>query len=132
MLAACVSARQSAVGKRIEPLDGSDEVRLLGPSSLRPDGTVRTLRVNRPDGHMLMSTSAIQLRFHQVEAWARNEMVMAGSNLGIRLDRLDGWIQIEGPRMLPVTPQIDAEVYDVQLEIWERAPEPRQREREVE
>ena len=128
----CASKRDMVIGNRIEPLPGADAVRLPGPSMLRSDGSVRTRRVDRPDGQLLMTTSAQELRFHQVDAWARNEIVMAAARNGLAPDKVEGWIRIQGPRMLPIDERIDAEVYDVQLEIWQCAAEPRKREREVE
>ncbi|MBG83370.1 MAG: hypothetical protein CMJ40_02355 [Phycisphaerae bacterium] len=129
---ACKSSHEAAVGKTIEPLPGSDAVRIPGPSSLRSDGSVRNRRMNRPDGRLLKTATATDLRFHQVEPWARNELVMAASNAGLAPEGVEGWIRIEGPRMLPISKQVEAEVYDVQLEIWKCAAEPRKREREVE
>ena len=129
---ACTSTRDMAIGDIIEPLPGADAVRLPGPSMLRSDGSVRNRRLDRPDGQLLMTMSAKELRFHQVDAWARNEIVMAAARQGLAPDKVEGWIRIEGPRMLAIDEQIDAEVYDVQLEIWQCAAEPRRREREVE
>lgn len=129
--AACRSTHEVAVGDTIQPLPGSDVVRILGPSSLRSDGSVRNRRVDRPDGQLLMTATATELRFHQVDPWARNELVVAAANAGLKPQAVEGWIRIEGPRMLAISEQIDAEVYDVQLEIWKTAAEPRKRQREV-
>jgi len=130
--AACRSSHELAAGDTSQPLPGSDAVRIPGPSSLRSDGSVRNRRVHRPDGQLLMTTTATELRFHQVDPWARNELVVAAANAGVAPQLVEGWIRIEGPRMLAVSEQIDAEVYDVQLEIWKCAAEPRKRQREVE
>ncbi len=132
ILTACKSTHEVAVGNTIQPLPGSDTVKLLGPSSLRSDGSVRNRRVNRPDGQLLMTTNATELRYHQVDPWSRNQLVIAAANAGLSSDSVQGWIRIEGPRMLAINELIDAEVYDVKLEIWKNAAEPRKREREVE
>ena len=130
--AACRSSHEVAVGDTINPLPGSDAVKIPGPSSLRSDGSVRNRRIARPDGQLLMTATATELRFHQVDPWARNEMVVAAANAGVAPEAMEGWIRIQGPRMLAVSEQIEAEVYDVQLEIWKCAAEPRKRQREVE
>ncbi|MDG2095221.1 MAG: hypothetical protein P8J89_08125 [Phycisphaerales bacterium] len=131
-LTGCTSTRDLAVGETIEPLRGSDTVRLPGPSMLRSDGSVRNRRIDRPDGQLLMTVSATELRFHQVDSWARNELVVAAANAGVGPEDVEGWIRIQGPDMLAIDEEIDVEVYKVQLEIWQCAAEPRKREREVE
>ena len=118
-------------GRTIDPLAGSRQVSIPGPSELRPDGSVRDTRLNRPNGRLLRVCAGTDLRHHQVEAWARNEAVMVAADSGLSSHEVIGWMQIRGPRNLQLEDGLTTTVYDVRLEIWKPAASPIEREREV-
>lgn len=128
----CRSDSEVAVGKSIRLLPGADLVFLPGPSSIRPDGSVRNRRLDTPNGRLLKTTTATALRHQQVDSWGRNQVLIVAANHNLKPDQVEGWILITGPRELPVSEDISAQVYDVTLEIWKRAEVPRKRQREVE
>jgi hypothetical protein len=130
-LLSCRSPVQMARGKSIEPLSGAASVSLPGPSTLRPDGSVRHQPMNRPDGHLLKTLSAKSLRRHQVNVWARNQACIAARSRGLELDAVVGWIEIDDPRILIIDENTQTDVYDVSLEVWHRAIIPVPRERRV-
>lgn len=128
----CRSASEVAVGKSIQPRAGADSVRLPGPSSIRPDGSVRNRQIDTPNGRLLKTITATSLRHQQVDPWARNQVLVVAANHNLNSDQVEGWILITGPRELPVDDEILAQVYDVTLEVWKLAETPRKRQREVE
>ena len=128
----CLTATEIAQGKPIQPIVGSSRIQIPGPSSIRADGTVKDIRLNRPNGRLLQICAQQQLRAHQVEPWARNQAMMVASNSRLSADDVEGWIQIKGPRTITVEEVVKVQVYDVRLEVWRLAEPPRKRERAVE
>ncbi|MCH2132497.1 MAG: hypothetical protein MK116_01980 [Phycisphaerales bacterium] len=131
VMTGCRHSSEIARGKQITPLAGSTSVDIPGPSTIRPDGSVRNRHMDRPDGHLLRTSSTQALRAHQVDPWARNETLVVAADSGLTADDVTGWLQITGPRMLVIDDTTTAEVYDVTLEVWKIAATPPQRERQV-
>ena len=131
MMTGCKTATEIAQGKSIQPIVGSSKIQIPGPSSIRPDGSVKDIRLNRPNGRLLQICAQQQLRLHQVQPWARNQAMIVASESGLSANDVQGWIQIKGPRTITVEEVIKVAVYDVRLEVWRLADPPRKREREV-
>ncbi|MBG79637.1 MAG: hypothetical protein CMJ39_02865 [Phycisphaerae bacterium] len=132
MTTGCQTVDEIAQGKSIQPIAGSSRIQIPGPSSIRPDGSVKDIKLNRPNGRLLQISGHQQLRAHQVQPWARNQVMTVANASGLSADEVQGWIQIKGPRTITVEEVVKVPVYDVRLEVWKLAQPPRKRERAVE
>ena len=87
--------------------------------------------MDKPNGYLLVTTSANALSQEQVDAWARNQVLQAAAANGLEVNAVEGWIQISEPREIAVDDDITQKSYDVNLEIWKLAETPLRRQRDV-
>ncbi|MAT80154.1 MAG: hypothetical protein CMJ29_10820 [Phycisphaerae bacterium] len=127
----CAHAPKTVKSTSAMQSPATEQVRLRGPSSIRPDGSIRTRQANRPDGHLLMSNGANSVPREQVEPWARNQVVQAAASSGLAVSEVTGWITIKGPRRLQTEDGNATLLYDVEIEVWKLSSPPRVRQRDV-
>ena len=127
----CKASSRPAQATAIKKLPGTEQIRLPGPSSIRPDGSVRNRRINKPNGYLLLTISEEAVDQHHVDQWARNQILQAAASNQLGVDEVEGWILIDGPHLLQTDDGLTTRLYDITLEVWKCAATPRRRQRDI-